>query len=81
VGLDSNPVAAAVAGAKLVSVTADEITDVAERLLATSDDGVELPAGDFWTQCYHFETLAEICKLRSRLLENCTTEAAVARPE
>jgi hypothetical protein len=78
VGLDSNPVAAAVAGAKLVRVTADEVTNVAKRLLATRDDGVEIPTGDFWTECYHFETLAEICKLRSRLLENCTTQAEVA---
>lgn len=78
VGLDSNPVAAAVAGAKLVRVTADEVTNVAKRLLGTRDDGVEIPTGDFWTECYHFETLAEICKLRSRLLENCTTQAEVA---
>ncbi len=77
-GLDSNPVAAAIAGAKLVNVTADEITDLARRLLATGDDAVEAPAGDFWAGCYHPETLAEVCKLRSRLLENCATQAEVA---
>lgn len=78
VGLDSNPVAAAIAGAKLVHVTADNITELARRLLATGDDGVAVPAGEFWTSCYHPETLAEVCKLRSRLLENCTSQAEVA---
>lgn len=78
VGLDSNPVAAAIAGAKLVSVTGGEIAELAGRLLATGDGGVVVPAGDFWAGCYHPQTLAEVCKLRSRLLENCTTQVEVA---
>jgi hypothetical protein len=78
VGLDSNPVAAAIAGAKLVNVTADEITALARRLLATGSDRVVVPTGEFWAGCYHPETLAEVCMLRSCLLENCTTQVEVA---
>lgn len=78
VGIDSNPVASAIAAAKLVHVTADEITDLARRLLATGDGGVVVPEGEFWAGCYHPETLVEICKLRTRLLEDCTPQVAVA---
>src|SRR5262245_693053 len=66
VGLDSNPVAAAIAGAKLCHVTADVLVALAERLLATSDANVGIPTPDFWTACYHPATLAEVCKLRTR---------------
>jgi hypothetical protein len=78
VGLDSNPVAAAIAGAKLCHITAEDIASLAERLLATSARNVTIPTGSFWTNCYHPATLAEICKLRSRLLERCRTQAEVA---
>jgi DNA methylase len=78
VGLDSNPLAAVITAAKLVDVPAQEITNLACLLLATSDDGDTVPTAQFWTRCYHPLTLIELNKLRSRLLENCTSQAAVA---
>ena len=78
VGLDSNPVAAAIAAAKLSHVSAADIVALAERLLATHDANVAVPTGDFWMGCYHPDTLAEVCKLRSRLMEQCDTQVAVA---
>jgi hypothetical protein len=78
VGLDSNPVAAAIAGAKLCHAIADDITALADRLLVTSDTNVPIPSGEFWTRCFHPKTLAELCKLRTRLLEQCGTQTEVA---
>jgi hypothetical protein len=77
-GLDSNPVAAAIAGAKLCDVAARDVTALAERLLTTSDAGVVIPTGDFWKECYHPDTLAEVCKLRMRLMGQCVSQTEIA---
>jgi hypothetical protein len=78
VGVDSNPVAAAIASAKLCHVTPDDVATLAERLLVTSDPNVVRPTGDFWEGCFHPDTLAELCKLRARLLQRCSTQTEVA---
>jgi hypothetical protein len=77
VGIDSNPVAAAIAGAKLSGASADEIKEVAGEILSHQGT-VNPPDGDFWTLCYHPDTLIDICKLRTRLLAGCRTQAEVA---
>ena len=77
VGIDSNPVAAAVAAAKLASPRLSDIIAIAEDALA-SDECVEVPAGRFWDLCYHPETLVGICKLRHRLLSRCKSDAEIA---
>lgn len=78
VGIDSNPVAAAIAGAKLSASSADEIKELAGEILTSYHGVVNLPIGDFWHLCYHPNTLTDICKLRTRLLERCRTQAEVA---
>jgi hypothetical protein len=67
VGLDSNPVAAAVAQSKLVNVSAAEVHQACQLALADGHPGTP-PRGDFWSLCYDRKTLREICTVRNHLL-------------
>ncbi len=63
-GVDSNPLAFAVAQAKLINVKSSDIISRCELILNTiSSDNV--PEGEFWNLAYHSDTLVEICKLRT----------------
>jgi hypothetical protein len=76
VGADASPVAHAIAAAKLVATTADDIAELCARALRTAPAG-QVPKGDFWRVAYHPRTLADLCAVREYLL-NCTDDAAVA---
>ena len=76
VGVDSNPVAAAVTAAKIAAPTIDAVLAVAEEALA-ADPPVEVPTGRFWELCYEHNTLVSVCKLRRRLLSSCRSDAEV----
>jgi hypothetical protein len=67
VGIDSNPVAAAVAAAKLTATTAEAVATACENALRQVHRGA-VPEGEFWERCYHKDTLAEIARLRSYFL-------------
>ena len=77
VGVDSNPVATAIASAKLVSITPDEILALCKEILRRPPS-IDLPDGDFWTRCFHPDTLVEICILRAFLLHCKSTDASIA---
>jgi hypothetical protein len=78
VGLDSNPVAAAVAQSKLVKVSADEVYQACQIALAEANAGTP-HRGDFWSLCYDHKTLREICAVRNHFLaKRSLTEAQVA---
>ncbi|WP_431987786.1 DNA methyltransferase [Streptomyces parvulus] len=78
VGIDINPVAVAIAQAKLIQVTPGAVVRLARQIL---DDGMrgELPEGDFWQWCFELETLRELVTLREVLLEMTTPTAAMLR--
>lgn len=76
VGIDTSPVASAIAGAKLVDTTPVEVINLCRDLLARSPSDV--PEGQFWDMCYHPETLVEICSLREAFLQDCSGDAAIA---
>jgi hypothetical protein len=80
IGVDSNPVAVAIAAAKLVNVTAKKISQLATQVLneTRGEGGEDIPAGDFWSLCFDERTLADICRLRTYLLGNCTTQTEIA---
>lgn len=78
VGVDGNPVAAAVAAAKLVDVDADEIVRVCRSILESKSESSDVPEGPFWRRCYEARTLEDICKLRESLSRNCSSPARVA---
>lgn len=75
-GIDTNPVAAAIAAAKLVSVSADEVIALCERLLDTEKGGV--PDGEFWRWAYAPSTLADIAAVRHGLLNAGHAPEAIA---
>lgn len=78
VGIDSNPVAVAIASAKLVNVSSEDIIREAEEILGKEDEPEDVPADDFWALAYHPGTLADICRLREALLRECSSEVRVA---
>ena len=80
IGVDSNPVAVAIAAAKLVNVTAKKITTLASQILNEHEDPYDgqIPYGDFWSLCFDERTLTDICRLRNYLLGNCTTQTEIA---
>src|SRR5947209_13310310 len=63
VGVDSNPVAGAIAAAKLAQVRACEVTALARDILADVHPGCvpATPRGEFWGLCYAPSTLRDIC--------------------
>ncbi len=80
VGVDSNPVAGAIAAAKLPQARSWEIVALARDILADARPGpvTATPQGDFWSLCYDPSTLRDICRIRNYLLENCSTRVEVA---
>lgn len=68
VGVDSNPVAVAIAAAKLSSVSAKKILSLSTEILRNFTGTIDLPDGEFWKWCYHRDTLIEICILRQYFL-------------
>ena len=76
VGVDANPVAVAIANAKLVTVTPEEVVAEAAAILA-GPPATQLPRGTFWELAYHPDTLAQVCQLREALMVRCDTPARV----
>ncbi len=77
VGIDSNPIAAAIAAAKLAHTTSDAVVETVRSILDNASSPRSIPEGDFWDICYHPKTLKEICVLRDRLMESCKTAEEV----
>jgi len=80
VGIDSNPVAAAIAAAKLARVRASEVTALAKSILEDRRPGPvpDCPKGEFWELCYTADTLRQVCRLRNYLLTSCRSRTEVA---
>ena len=76
VGIDSNNVAAAIAAAKLVSVSPGLIVKLARDLIESASEP-ELPRGDFWRWCFAPEVLDALCRLRTGL-QQCRGQTAAA---
>lgn len=78
VGIDSNPVAAAISAAKFVNTTPVDIIEICKTILNSDQEPDHIPEGRFWDLCFHSDTLHDICKLRENLIQECTTDAARA---
>jgi DNA methylase len=80
VGVDSNPIAGAIASAKLPHVRACEIIALARDILTDVQPGRvrATPKGEFWDLCYAPSTLHDICRIRNYLLTQCSTRVEVA---
>lgn len=67
VGIDASPIAVAIASAKLVTATVDDVVALTRTLIGQHREDVECPNGEFWDLAYHPETLRELCALREGL--------------
>lgn len=72
IGIDSSPVAAAIAKSKMVHVSVESVVATAEALLKQSSSPCELPTGEFWDWAYSEQTLIQVCRIREALLEDCS---------
>lgn len=77
VGIDSSPVAVAIAQAKLSGATSSRVIDSCRKILA-AERVTSVPHGEFWELCYHPETLLEICRVRDALLKSSRSEARIS---
>ena len=71
VGIDTNPVAVAIAKAKLSKVRASAVIARCRQLLATPAKSSG-PRGEFWSLAYHPVTLRQICRLREAFAFDCS---------
>lgn len=78
IGVDSSPVAAAIAQAKLVNTTPQRIVAAADRILSAARPAQAPPHGEFWRQAYRPEVLIALCRLRAELLRDCRSPARKA---
>jgi hypothetical protein len=77
VGVDSSPVAAALARAKLASAEPGRVVASARSILKAAKDPASVPTGDFWKLAYHENTLVQLCQLREALLAVCSSSTRV----
>ncbi len=74
-GMDSSPIAVAIAEAKLCDTTVGRIEMAAQHILGEDDAPTDIPKGRFWRQMYHKDVLQAICKLRNAFLRDCRSDA------
>src|SRR5438445_820978 len=74
-GIDSSPVAAALAAAKLANTTPEEIAAAALRVLEEVPEPPEFPGGGFWEWSHHPEVLRTLCRFREGLRCDCGADA------
>jgi len=74
-GIDSSPVAVAIAQAKLANTRPVAIIRAARRILEEVAEPADVPEGEFWSWAYHPQTLRTLCRLREGLLRDCRSDA------
>ncbi|MDR0547980.1 MAG: site-specific DNA-methyltransferase [Deltaproteobacteria bacterium] len=76
-GMDSNPVAVAIAKAKLACAEPNQVVELAKTILDTAKEPTFIPTGDFWELVYHKNTLTRLCQLRETLINDCSSSTSV----
>jgi hypothetical protein len=74
VGIDSSPVAVALAEAKVANTTPEQILRAAGSILSEHPEPAAVPGGEFWDWAFHGDVLATLCRLRQGLLGDCRTD-------
>jgi DNA methylase len=77
VGVDSSPVAAALARAKLATAAPNGVVASARAILRTATEPTRVPSGAFWKLAYHERTLIQLCQLREALLAECSSDTRI----
>lgn len=76
VGVDANPVAAAIAQAKLARASAERVAARAAKLIEEHSEAASIPVGEFWERCFDPATLRAICALRDGLIGSRNDDVA-----
>jgi hypothetical protein len=71
VGVDSSPVAVAIAEAKVVPTSVQDVINCAKLVLNEAPDPEQVPDQPFWRWAYSKTTLTQICRIREELNRNC----------
>lgn len=74
-GVDSSPIAVAIARAKLCRTTVQSVVRAVERILEQPAEVRNRPCSEFWKQGYSPSTLTAICRIREALLNDCSSDA------
>lgn len=77
-GIDTSPVAVAIAQAKQAQATSREAISLARRILESEPEQT-VPRGSFWRLAYHREVLQDLCRLRSALMRKRSDVAVLLR--
>lgn len=77
VGIDSSPVAAALARAKLAYAIPSRVVASARTILDAASEPSAMPTGAFWRLAYHQDTLLELCRLRDALLADSASPTRI----
>jgi hypothetical protein len=72
-GMDSSPVAVALAKAKLASAEPSQVVASAKVILNKAQEPTSVPFGEFWKLAYHEHTLRQLCQFREALLGECSS--------
>jgi hypothetical protein len=75
IGIDSNPLAAALTDAKLVHTTPQAILDAMKMILEEVQRPRSRPRGEFWDAAFHTDVLNILCRLREGLISDSATPA------
>jgi hypothetical protein len=76
-GMDSSPVAVALAKAKLASAEPGHVVEGAKAILNAAKEPISVPSGEFWRLAYHERTLMQLCQLREALLVECSSSMLI----
>jgi hypothetical protein len=76
-GMDSSPVAVALAKAKLASAEPGLVVASAKAILDAEKEPTQVPSGEFWRLAYHERTLMQLCQLREALLGECSSPTRI----
>jgi len=77
-GIDTSPIAYAISSAKFVNSRPTDIINLCKKILDKDARPKKIPKGRFWDLCYHSSTLRQICLLREALLQDCSSDEAIA---
>ncbi|MDR1109435.1 MAG: site-specific DNA-methyltransferase [Deltaproteobacteria bacterium] len=72
-GMDSSPVAVALAKAKLANAEPGRVVAGAKAILDAEKEPTQVPSGEFWRLAYHERTFMQLCQLREALLGECSS--------
>jgi hypothetical protein len=77
VGVDSSPIAEAVAKAKLATASPQQVVACVRSILQRQKEPWNVPRGKFWRLAFHPDTLPGLCQLRDAFLTRCDTPARI----